>query len=246
MSGTRNDQPEGPKVRRLSDAVRRVRVAEAERMDAFADLHDAEKARLEMLAEELAGVFAEIARDDDYFIVQLTGGSPPRLWIDPTAHVVIGRDRRTYRFLKDTRLGRVVLAETANLQSMADSVTDYMAERVVERDRAKDSDLFLARLRMALLPRGTFDTAAAQPAYASSAAQPAYAPAAAQPAYAPPAHAAVAPSAPPPAAAPVQSVWTPPPAKGESAGIWMLITFLFGVAAGAIGLIAYAWLKLGI
>lgn len=237
MSGTRNDQPEGPKVRRLSDAVRRVRVAEAERMDAFADLHDAEKARLEMLAEELAGVFAEIARDDDYFIVQLTGSSPPRLWIDPTAHVVIGRDRRTYRFLKDTRLGRVVLAETANLQSMADSVTDYMAERVVERDRAKDSDLFLARLRLALLPRGTIETAAAQPTYAP-------APAAAMPS-APAAPAAAAPAAPQPAAAPAQSVWTPPPAKGESAGIWMLITFLFGVAAGAIGLIAYAWLKLG-
>ncbi len=229
MSGSRSDQPEGPKVRRLSDAVRRVRVAEAERMDAFADLHDAEKARLGMLTDELAGVFGEIARDDDYFIAQLAGSSPPRLWIDPTAHVVIGRDRRTYRFLKDTRLGRVVLAETADLGSMADSVTDYIAERVVERDRAKDSDLFLARLRLALLPRGSvMEMQAPPPAAAAPSAQPA-----------PPAAAA------PAASRPVAGAWSPRPAPGESAGLWMLIAFLFGIAAGAIGLIAYAWLRLG-
>ncbi len=137
--------------------------------------------------------------------------------------MVIGRDRRTYRFLKDTRLGRVVLAETADLGSMADSVTDYIAERVVERDRAKDSDLFLARLRLALLPRGSVveATAAAAPQPAPQ-------------------------SAPAASAQPAQvGAWTPKPAPGESAGLWMLIAFLFGIAAGAIGLIAYAWIRLG-
>ena len=41
-------------VRRLSDAVRRIRVAEAERADAFVDLHEADRARLGLVAEELA------------------------------------------------------------------------------------------------------------------------------------------------------------------------------------------------
>lgn len=215
MSGSRNDQTgEGQKVRRLSDAVRRVRVAEAERTDAFADLHDAEKARLEMLADELEGVFGELPDDDDYFICRVGGGSPPRLWVDPTTHVTIGRDRRTYRFLKDTRFGRVVLSETADLSAMADQVTDYIAERVVDRDRARESDHFLARLRLAFLP-GALAAPAAAPTQPAAAAAP---PGAGTPAV--------------------------PPPRGHT-GLWALIAFLFGIAAGAAGLIAYAWFRMG-
>lgn len=213
MTGTRGEQSgEGQKVRRLSDAVRRVRVAEAERTDAFADLHEAERARLEMLAEELAGVFGELPADDDYFICQVNGGHPPRLWIDPTSHVTIGRDRRTYRFLKDTRLGRVVLTEHADIGVVADAVTDYVAERVVERDRAKDTDQFLARLKLAFLPqqpgRPAADRAAVVAAAASSGAAD----------------------------------------RGvtrRSTALWALIAFLFGIAAGALGLVAYAWFRIG-
>jgi hypothetical protein len=47
----------------------------------------------------------------------------------------MGRDRRTYRFLKDTRVGRVVLAESTDMKTVADQVTRYVAERVVERQR---------------------------------------------------------------------------------------------------------------
>lgn len=146
-----------PKVRRLTDAVRRVRTAETERLDAVADLHDAERARLGMLADELSGVFGEVPSDDVFFICRVDTGTPPRLWVDPTTHVVIGRDRRTYRLLKDTRLGRTVLYETADLQAMADQVTDYMAERTVERERALESDFLLRKMASATLvgaPRG--------------------------------------------------------------------------------------------
>jgi hypothetical protein len=142
----------GANVRRLSDAMRRVRIAEAERADAFDDLHEAERARLAMLADELANVFAELSPDDDFFICQVAGRSPPRLWIDPTSQVMIGRDRRTYRFVKDTRLGRVVIAETADLGRMADSVTDYIAERVIDRERALETDQLLSKLREAASP----------------------------------------------------------------------------------------------
>jgi hypothetical protein len=139
-------------VRRLSDAVRRIRVAEAERADAFVDLHEADRARLGLVAEELAGVFAELPETDDYFICELAGSTPPRLWIDPTSHVSIGRDRRSYRFLKDTRLGRVVLMESSDPQAIADAVTDYIAERLVDRERAEESDYLMSRLRLAALP----------------------------------------------------------------------------------------------
>ena len=53
----------------------------------------------------------------------------------------MGRDRRTYRFLRDTRLGRVVLAELHEIKPVADQVTRYVAERIVERQRMIDGDV---------------------------------------------------------------------------------------------------------
>ena len=68
-------------------------------------------------------------------------GLQPRLWIDAVSHVTMGRDRRTYRFLRDTRLGRVVLAESLDIKPVADQVTRYVAERIVERQRMIDGDV---------------------------------------------------------------------------------------------------------
>jgi hypothetical protein len=141
------------KVRRLSDAVRRMRIAESERADAYADLHEGDRARLSLLAEELQGVFSELPADDAYFICEVAGSTPPRLWIDPTTHVVMARDRRSYRLLKDTRLGRLTLHESADLDATADAVTDYIAERVVERERSLESEALVEKLRTAALDR---------------------------------------------------------------------------------------------
>jgi hypothetical protein len=140
-------------VRRLSDAIRRVRIAEAERSDAIDDLHESERARLSMLADELEGVIAELPETDDFFVCRVSGTAPPRFWVDPTSHVVIGRDRRTYRFIKDTRIGRIVIGETPDLARIADLVTDYLAERLVEHDGALETDRLLARVRDAATPR---------------------------------------------------------------------------------------------
>eukprot|EP01035_Chromulina_nebulosa_P068351 gene68351-93658_t len=71
----------------------------------------------------------------DNFDFVVSSGLQPRLWIDAVSHVAMGRDRRTYRFLKDTRIGRVVLAESTEMKPVVDQVTRYVAERVVERQR---------------------------------------------------------------------------------------------------------------
>jgi hypothetical protein len=143
MSDTSDQR--GGKVRSLKAAIRRVRTAEAERSDVVVELRDAERARLEMLADELRSVFAEIPEDDDAFVLSVSGGTPPRLWIDMTSFVVMDRDRRTYRFLKDTRLGRTVILESASLDDVADMVTNYVAERIIERERAMEGDWLLRR-----------------------------------------------------------------------------------------------------
>lgn len=121
--------------RKLSDAVREVKNALADRDDVVVDLREAHRMRLDLLAAELAPIFADVPADIDSFDFAVSSGLQPRLWIDAVAHVGMGRDRRTYRFLKDTRIGRVVLAESTEMKTVADQVTRYVAERVVERQR---------------------------------------------------------------------------------------------------------------
>ena len=125
-------------ARSLSHAVSEVKNALADREDVVVDLRDAHRMRLELLAAELAPVFADVPDDIDSFDFAISSGLQPRLWIDAVAHVAMGRDRRTYRFLKDTRIGRVVLAESSDMKPVADQVTRYIAERIVERQRMLD------------------------------------------------------------------------------------------------------------
>ncbi|CAN5191810.1 hypothetical protein BH10PSE9_BH10PSE9_24980 [soil metagenome] len=145
MSDTSDNTSSG-NVRSLRDTIRKVRTAETERQDVVVELRDAERARLELRAEELRSVFAEVPPEDDQFVFSVAPGTPPRLWIDMTAFVVMGRDRRTYRFLKDTRLGRTVIVESAKLADLADTITHYVAERIIERERAIEGDWLIKRV----------------------------------------------------------------------------------------------------
>jgi hypothetical protein len=125
--------------RKLADTIREVKNAAADREDVVVELREAQRTRLELLAAELASVFAEVPADIDMFDFAISSGLQPRLWIDAVSHVTMGRDRRTYRFLRDTRLGRVVLAESTDMKPVADQVTRYIAERIVERQRMMES-----------------------------------------------------------------------------------------------------------
>lgn len=121
---------------RLKDALRRARIDAAERTGVVVDLHDAEVARLELLNEALDPLFAEIPADVDLFDRGISRGETPRLWIDAIAHVAMGRDKRVYRFLQDTRYGRKVLAESVRIPEIVEVATRYVAQRMIERERA--------------------------------------------------------------------------------------------------------------
>lgn len=127
---------------RLAATLREVKNAIADRDDVVVDIREAQLTRLELLADELKSVFAEVPHDDDWFDLVISSGAQPRLWIDAVAHVAMARDRRTYRFVRDTRLGRVVLAESSDMKPVADQVTRYIAERMVERRRAVEGEVF--------------------------------------------------------------------------------------------------------
>ncbi|HEV2501571.1 MAG TPA: hypothetical protein VGV39_00755 [Mesorhizobium sp.] len=128
---------------KLSEAVRDVKNALADRDDVVVDLREAHRMRLELLASELSPVFADVPSDVDFFDFALSSGLQPRLWIDAVSHIAMGRDRRTYRFVKDTRLGRVVLAESQDMKVVGDQVTRYVAERLVERQRLMEGGIEL-------------------------------------------------------------------------------------------------------
>jgi hypothetical protein len=124
----------------LKDAVRDARIEAAERSGVVVDLRDAELARLELLNDVLDPLFKEIPAGVDLFDRGLSRGDVPRLWIDVIAHIEMGRDKRQYRFVQDTRYGRAVLAETHEIADMVHDVTRYVARRLVERDRALADD----------------------------------------------------------------------------------------------------------
>lgn len=125
----------------LKAAIRRARIEEAEHSEVLAELRGAELARLEMLQEALEPVLAEVPQDADLFDVGVTPGAHPRLFVDMIGFVEMGRDRRLYRFLQDTRHGRVKLAESEKIETMVKAVTDYIARRLVEREKALAADI---------------------------------------------------------------------------------------------------------
>src|SRR3954447_22459293 len=121
---------------RLRDALRQARIEAADRTGVVVDLRDAEVARLEILNEALDPLFGQIPGHIDLFDRGISQGENPRLWVDVVAHVAMGRDKRIYRFLQDSRFGRIVLAESHEVSAIVQAVTDYVARRMVEREHA--------------------------------------------------------------------------------------------------------------
>lgn len=124
----------------LKDAVREARIEAAERSAVVVDLRDAEVARLELLNDALDPLFKDIPQGVDLFDRGVSRGETPRLWIDVIAHVVMGRDKRMYRFVQDTRYGRTTIAENYEVAPIVDAITRYVARRLVERERALSDD----------------------------------------------------------------------------------------------------------
>src|SRR6201993_3286815 len=125
-----------PRPIRLRDALHKARIEAADRTGVVVDLRDAEVARLEILNEALDPLFAQVPDNVDLFDRGISQGETPRLWIDVVAHVVMGRDKRMYRFVQDTRFGRIVLAESHEIAAIVQAVTDYVARRMIEREQA--------------------------------------------------------------------------------------------------------------
>ena len=137
MSTHGNDKQTESSSRSLKAALSKARLVQAERNDAVADLRAAEKARLDMLADEVAPIFKELPDGYDFEGV-VSAGTRPRLWIDMLSFVAMAEDKRTYRFMKDARLGRDLIFESEDI-----FIATYSG-KVVKWDSAINSGVQLA------------------------------------------------------------------------------------------------------
>lgn len=211
--------------RSLKEAMRAIRIDEAERTGVVVALREADLVRLEILHDRLKPVFADVPDDTDLFDVGVTPGTTPRLWIDMIAFVEIGRDKRSYRFLQDTRHGRRIMIESDDIATVADCVTAYVARRLIERERLLS--LPPAEAAPVVLPRAdlpVFFAADGEAGGRDGSANPQEAPA--QPA---------PPAGPAPAA----------PSRREAvrfSGFGAFVLFLMGIGVGIGGVLAFAHL----
>jgi hypothetical protein len=137
-----NDKPENESAAQpdLAAAIRQARVENAERGEAIADLREIEMGRLALLESALKPVVGQAPPGVDMFDLALARGDHPRLFVDMIAFVDMAHDRRTYRFHQDTRNGRVLIAESQSVEAIAAAVANYVARRLIERERALAGD----------------------------------------------------------------------------------------------------------
>ena len=126
--------------RSLSHALSLARDRLGDRDDVVVEMKAAERGRLELLVDELRSLIDDVDREDHRFEFGLSNGPRPRFWIDATTFVQMGGDRRTYRLVKDRLHDRRLLAETPELELMADAVGAYIADRILDRQRALEGE----------------------------------------------------------------------------------------------------------
>jgi hypothetical protein len=227
------DRPEAePEAPSLKSTMRRLRIEEAERTGVVVALRDAEFARLAILHDRIRPVLDQVPQGVDLFDSGLTPGETPRLWIDMIAFVEMARDKRTYRFLQDTRNGRRVMAESEDTGLVCDRITAYVAQRLIERERLLALPPALHPEQEAAVPQRAEMPKAELPATLFAASETA---GAAEPARVSEPGAVPAPEAPA----------EPSPPRRERGGIRFsgfggFVLFLIGLAAGAGGLLAAA------
>jgi hypothetical protein len=140
-----DDKPQNVPVQPdLVASIRQARVENAERADAIAEVRELEIVRLKALESALESVVDQAPQGLDLFDLALTQSEHPRLFVDMIAFVDMAHDKRTYRFFQDTRQGRALMAESQSVDTIVAAVADYVARRLVERERAVTVDSRMA------------------------------------------------------------------------------------------------------
>ncbi|WP_375567875.1 hypothetical protein ABWH92_09670 [Ahrensia marina] len=120
---------------RLADALRRARAREQSRLrEAMA----AQEGRLDALADELRAMADELPSGEADRFALMPSDNGERLVVDALSYVDLQPETMDYRLVLQRRDGPDVIVEKTDREAMADSVADYIADRIVEREGLVD------------------------------------------------------------------------------------------------------------
>ncbi len=120
----------------LAVAMNQARQDMADRADLRTEALHYGTAKLDALRKRLEPLYAAIPSDVELFDLGLVTPKRPRLYVDILSYIEMNRDQTAFRFMQETRTGRITLAETTDEKAIVDEVTRYVARRLVERERA--------------------------------------------------------------------------------------------------------------
>ncbi len=120
----------------LAEAMGRAREQLTVRDTMRTDARVNAQQRLEMLRLKLAPVFDAIPRDAEQFNLGVVTAEKPRLYIDIIGYVEMTSHLKGYRLMQETRRGIQAIAESSDEAGIMATVTDYIARRLVDRERA--------------------------------------------------------------------------------------------------------------
>jgi hypothetical protein len=120
----------------LAMAMNQARLDMADRAGLKAEAQTYGIAKLDALRRKLMPLYAAIPHDVELFDLGLVTPEKPRLFVDILSFIEMNRDQTAFRFLQETRAGRITLAESADETTIINAVTQYVARRLVERELA--------------------------------------------------------------------------------------------------------------
>lgn len=146
------------RVKDLAEAMNDIRSSQTDKDDVVVELKHAKLSRLELLVEELKPVIKDIPKSCDRFEFAIARGDVPRLWVDMTTFVRLAGDGSDYELVKDTRMGRQVMAREASRTNIANRVTSYVAEHLLERERMMEGDWITESTKSDVVEKTTDET----------------------------------------------------------------------------------------
>ena len=119
------------------DELRRARLTEDARLEAFSGLIDARMLRLGALRDAVLPKISQNEMARNLFELSVSTGATPRLWVDLISSVVMEPDPKHYRLVQDLTDTREIVFETEDLAEMQTYLTRFLAHRLVAEEREK-------------------------------------------------------------------------------------------------------------
>jgi hypothetical protein len=120
----------------LAEAINRARQQQGTQPALVQDERSSALIRLRGLRRKLVPLYAAIPQDVELFDLGFVTEEKPRLFVDIIAFVEMGGDLGHYRFMQETRSGRNVMLETDDETLLIARITDYIARRLIDREKA--------------------------------------------------------------------------------------------------------------